>query len=584
LVKDTLSGNIFIAITAHTSSGTQPITANVDSAKWALLVDNTGSALGLSSSSGSSLVGYNQGGTGAITRTVQARLQDYVSVKDFGAVGDGTTDCTAAFNAAIAAANSLSGTGSSGMETTGVTIHIPAGAYYIPSGLSEYISKDNITFVGDGPDSSMIVGSSGTIFRWGAEADATVPNGGGIANLKFIYPSAPNANAICIALPNAVRQSFTGIRLRNVNRFAIIGSATKTSIAIGFSDVSGWVYNSGLPTFDLVNGAGFYLEQSVFFVQDVAVPSSYGTHTAVDGTDMIRCRGKWDTILVNSVTCNRYDRSLNFLNTENNVINNVKISQFYGDYSKRGAIFGAPAGATGTNNTTLISLSQCWFVSINGDGLTFTVDVLGGVTNIELNEVQTALCSGNGIKFVCPATAIKYVDVTNCTNFGAAGGGSGSGILLDGVADITVLGGRFGLAYTGTLAAQAVDGVKITSACRRYHVSGVHSTGASLDYNISDPAAQAAGCLVSGNHNISGAKPSYASDPTATAVPASGTNYTNTSSFKKVAYGGSGTVTSYRHNSIAVAYSGNSTIILEPGDTWSSVYAVAPQLMIATLP
>jgi hypothetical protein len=47
---------------------------------------------------------YNQGGTGAVNRVLTSRLQDYISVKDFGVVGDGTTDDTAAFNAARAAA------------------------------------------------------------------------------------------------------------------------------------------------------------------------------------------------------------------------------------------------------------------------------------------------------------------------------------------------------------------------------------------------------------------------------------------------------------------------------------------------
>ena len=39
IVKDTSTNNIFMANTAHTSSGSQPLTTNTDSAKWDLLVD-----------------------------------------------------------------------------------------------------------------------------------------------------------------------------------------------------------------------------------------------------------------------------------------------------------------------------------------------------------------------------------------------------------------------------------------------------------------------------------------------------------------------------------------------------------------
>ena len=39
IVKDTSTNNIFIANTDHTSSGSQPLTTNTDSAKWDLLVD-----------------------------------------------------------------------------------------------------------------------------------------------------------------------------------------------------------------------------------------------------------------------------------------------------------------------------------------------------------------------------------------------------------------------------------------------------------------------------------------------------------------------------------------------------------------
>ena len=39
LVKDTSTNNVFMCLTAHTSSGSQPLTTNTDSAKWAVLVD-----------------------------------------------------------------------------------------------------------------------------------------------------------------------------------------------------------------------------------------------------------------------------------------------------------------------------------------------------------------------------------------------------------------------------------------------------------------------------------------------------------------------------------------------------------------
>jgi hypothetical protein len=52
----------------------------------------------------STAINFLQSGTGAVTRTGQAKMRDVVSVTDFGAVGDGSTDDYTAFNDALTAA------------------------------------------------------------------------------------------------------------------------------------------------------------------------------------------------------------------------------------------------------------------------------------------------------------------------------------------------------------------------------------------------------------------------------------------------------------------------------------------------
>jgi hypothetical protein len=75
------------------------LTTAADVEIWS--VDNIASLSSLASATGSSLVGFIQAGAGAVARTVQDKLRDTVNIKDFDAKVDGTTDDTAAFQAAI---------------------------------------------------------------------------------------------------------------------------------------------------------------------------------------------------------------------------------------------------------------------------------------------------------------------------------------------------------------------------------------------------------------------------------------------------------------------------------------------------
>lgn len=71
---------------------------------------------------------FLQAGTGATTRTAQNKMRDSVSVKDFGATGDGATDDTAAIKAALAAHSD---------------IYFPSGTYIV----SETIRASSVVHI-----------------------------------------------------------------------------------------------------------------------------------------------------------------------------------------------------------------------------------------------------------------------------------------------------------------------------------------------------------------------------------------------------------------------------------------------------
>jgi hypothetical protein len=75
IVKDTSTNNIFLANTGHTSSGSQPLTTNTDSAKWDLLVDAasaTTSATNAAASATNASTSETNAATSATTATTKA--------------------------------------------------------------------------------------------------------------------------------------------------------------------------------------------------------------------------------------------------------------------------------------------------------------------------------------------------------------------------------------------------------------------------------------------------------------------------------------------------------------------------------
>ena len=99
-------------------------------------------------------VSFVQSGTGAVSRTAQDKMREFVSVKDFGAVGDGVTDDTAAIQAAINAA-------------VGKPIFVPAGTYKITTTLIYNTSGmglvEGLKLIGEGKRKTVFNNNTGGV-------------------------------------------------------------------------------------------------------------------------------------------------------------------------------------------------------------------------------------------------------------------------------------------------------------------------------------------------------------------------------------------------------------------------------------
>ena len=135
--------------------------AATDGSGGSLFTTVAGFITRLMSSAGAALVGFIQAGTGAVQRTLQDKGREFVSIKDFGAVGDGVADDTAAIQAAINAS---------------IAVYIPAGTYRTTSTIK---FRNNLRLFGDGNNS--IISYAGAAATWALQA----PDNQGSYNMRF---------------------------------------------------------------------------------------------------------------------------------------------------------------------------------------------------------------------------------------------------------------------------------------------------------------------------------------------------------------------------------------------------------------
>ena len=140
---------------------------------------------------------YDQGATGAVNRAINLKLAESISVKDFGATGNGSTDDTAAIQAALTYANTIGG----------CKVFIPTGTYLCSSSLLIYkntllegqgrtTSILKFTNSGDGIQSTWTINSSIAVnivirdlYIYGTNVSST---GGGFADVGGTFLELTN--------------------------------------------------------------------------------------------------------------------------------------------------------------------------------------------------------------------------------------------------------------------------------------------------------------------------------------------------------------------------------------------------------
>lgn len=186
--------------------------------------------------SGGATVPFTQSGTGAVATTVDTRLKETLSVKDFGATGNGVTNDTTAFQNCLNYGSAQ-----------GKVCHVPGGRYMLSP-----ITVPNYTgLVGDGqkwggagvtPDLTNV----GPTLLTTSTSSALITMQGGtiLSGLTFYYPNqvSPSATTPIVYPPTILVQNNTWggtilEKLQAVNAYDFItiniGRVTVTDVLIG---------------------------------------------------------------------------------------------------------------------------------------------------------------------------------------------------------------------------------------------------------------------------------------------------------------------------------------------------------------
>jgi hypothetical protein len=128
IIKDTSNGNIYYANTSHTSTGSQPISTNADSAKWDLIVDNAAAGTSATAAAASASAAATSASNASTSATNAASSASTASTQASNASTSASNAATSASNAASSASAASGSASTASTQATNASNSATAAA------------------------------------------------------------------------------------------------------------------------------------------------------------------------------------------------------------------------------------------------------------------------------------------------------------------------------------------------------------------------------------------------------------------------------------------------------------------------